>query len=59
VGIEIEKILLMALLLLLVVGILFGLGFVAPWLFVAAAVLLVVWFTGWVVRVGGGRWFYW
>lgn len=49
----------MALLLLLVVGILFGLGFVAPWLFVAAAVLMVVWLAGWVVRVGEGRWFYW
>jgi hypothetical protein len=55
----IEKILLMALLLLLLVGTLFGLGFVAPWLFVAAAVLLVVWLAGWVVRVGGGRWFSW
>jgi hypothetical protein len=55
----IGNILLMALLLLLLVGILFGLGFVSPWLFVAAAVLLAVWFAGWVVRFGGGRWFYW
>jgi hypothetical protein len=59
VGIEIEKVLLMALFLLLLVGIVFGLGFVADWLFIAAAALLVVWLAGWVVRLGEGRWFYW
>jgi hypothetical protein len=54
-----EKVLLMALLLLLLVGIVFGLGFVAEWLFLVAAALLVVWLAGWVVRLRGGRWFYW
>lgn len=49
----------MALLLLLLVAIVFGLGFVADWLFLVATILLLVWLAGWVVRLGGGRWFYW
>jgi len=47
------------LLLLLLVAILFGLGFVAKWLFIVAAVLFVLWLAGWAVRPGGGRWYYW
>jgi hypothetical protein len=50
---------LMILLLLLLVAILFGLGFVAKWLFIVAAVLFVLWLVGWLVRPGGGRWYYW
>jgi hypothetical protein len=47
------------LLFLLLVAILFGLGFVAKWLFIVAAVLFVLWLAGWAVRPGGGRWYYW
>jgi hypothetical protein len=47
------------LLLLLLVAILFGLGFVAKWLFLVAAVLFVLWLAGWLVRPSGGRWYYW
>jgi hypothetical protein len=49
----------LALLLLVLIGILLGLGFVAAWSFVAAAILLAVWLAGWVVRIRGGRWFSW
>jgi hypothetical protein len=47
------------LLLLLLIAILFGLGFVAKWLFIIAAILFVMWLAGWLVRPGGGRWYYW
>jgi hypothetical protein len=47
------------LLLLLLIAILFGLGFVAKWLFIVAAVMLVLWLAGWLVRPSGGRWYYW
>jgi hypothetical protein len=46
-------------LLLLLIAILFGLGFVAKWLFILAAVLLIVWVAGWLVRPSGRRWYYW
>jgi hypothetical protein len=49
----------LALLLLLLAGIVLGLGFVSWWLFVPAAVLLVLWVAGWFVRLGEGRWYYW
>jgi hypothetical protein len=49
----------LALLVLLVVGILFGLGFVVVWLFVAAGIVLLAWLAGWAVRRDGGRWYYW
>ena len=49
----------MVLLLLLIVAILFGLGFVVKWLFILAAVLFVLWLLGWAVRPAGGRWYYW
>jgi hypothetical protein len=47
------------LLLLLLIAILFGLGFVVKWLFILAAVLFVLWLAGWLVRPSGGRWYYW
>jgi len=49
----------MMLILLLLVAILAGLGFVFAWLFVAAGALLAVWLAGWVIRPGGGRWYRW
>lgn len=49
----------MALLVLLLVAILLGLGFVATWLFLVAAILFLAWLVGWVVRLRGGRWYYW
>jgi hypothetical protein len=49
----------MILLLLLLIAILFGLGFVVKWLFIVAAVLFVLWLVGWLVRPAGGRWYYW
>lgn len=49
----------MALLLLVAVAILVGLGFMAPWLFAAAGILLLVWLAGWIVRLRGGRWYFW
>lgn len=50
----------MVLLLLLLVAILFGLGFVVKWLFILAAVLFVLWLAGWMVRPRSGtRWYYW
>jgi hypothetical protein len=49
----------LAVLLLVLIGILFGLGFVAAWSFLASAVLLLVWVAGWWVRIRGGRWFSW
>ncbi len=48
----------MILLFLLLAAILFGLGFVAKWLFILAAVFFVLWLAGWLVRPGG-RWYYW
>ncbi len=48
-----------ALLLLLLVAILFGLGFVVKALLWVALILAVLWVLGWVVRPAGGRWYYW
>jgi hypothetical protein len=50
---------LLVLLLLLLIAVLFGLGFVVKWLFILALVLLVLWAAGWLVRPGGRRWYYW
>ena len=47
------------LLVLLLIAILFGLGFVVKWLFILALVLLVLWAIGWLVRPSGRRWYYW
>jgi hypothetical protein len=49
----------MALLLLLLVAILFGLGFVVKWLFVVAAVLFIMWIAGWAIHSSDRRWYYW
>jgi len=48
-----------ALLLLLLAAILFGFGFATHALFWIAAIVLVVWLVGWLVRPAGGRWYYW
>jgi hypothetical protein len=49
----------MVLLLLLLVAILFGLGFVVKWIFLLAGVLFVLWLVGWLVHPREGRWYYW
>ena len=49
----------MALLLLLLVAILFGLGFVVKWLFIVAAALFVLWIAGWLLHPSGNRWYCW
>ena len=54
-----EKGMLAALLLLLLAAILFGFGFATHALFWIAAIVLVVWLVGWLVRPAGGRWYYW
>ncbi len=48
-----------AILLLVLVAILFGLGFVVKALFWVAAILLVLWALGWLIRPAGARWYYW
>jgi len=48
-----------ALLLLLLVAIVAGLGLVVRWLFILALVLLLVWVAGWLVHPGDRRWYYW
>jgi hypothetical protein len=44
---------------LLLVAILFGLGFVVKALFWVALILAVLWIIGFFVRPAGGRWYYW
>ena len=48
-----------ALLVLLLVAILFGLGFALKALFWVALILFALWVVGWLVRPAGGRWYYW
>ncbi|HCO03381.1 MAG TPA: hydrophobic protein [Actinobacteria bacterium] len=48
-----------ALLLLLLIAIVAGLGFVVKALLYVALGLFVLWAAGWVVRPSGGRWYYW
>ena len=48
-----------ALLVLILIAILFGFGFVAEALLWVALVLLVIWALGWLVRPTGRRWYYW
>ncbi len=45
------------LLLFIATAVVFGFGFVTPWLFVVAAALFGVWAAG--LFVGGGRWYGW
>jgi hypothetical protein len=47
------------LLLLLLIAILFGIGFTAHLLWVAAVVLFVVWLLGFVARGADRRWYRW
>jgi hypothetical protein len=47
------------LLLLLLVAILFGLGFVVKWLFVVAAIFFMLWLAGWLLHGPDRRWYYW
>ncbi len=44
-------------LLLILIALLFGFGFVVKWLFILAAILLIVWVVGLVV--GRGRFYNW
>jgi hypothetical protein len=48
-----------ALLLLLLIAIVFGLGFVVKALLWVALVLFVLWIIGFLARPTGGRWYYW
>ena len=48
----------MALLALLVILIVAGLGLALTPLYVAAGGLFVLWVIGWVVRVKGGHWYF-
>ena len=48
------------LLVLLLAAVLFGVGFAVKFLWIAAAIVLVVWLIGFVARAGSGaRWYYW
>jgi hypothetical protein len=47
------------LLVLLLVALLFGLGFAVKWLFIVAAILLVMWLVGLVARAPEARWYRW
>lgn len=44
---------------LLLVLLLFGVGFAVKALFWVAAILFAVWLVGFLVRPSGGRWYYW
>jgi hypothetical protein len=50
---------LVAILLLLLIAVLFGIGFAAHALFWVAIILLAVWLIGWLARPAGRRWYYW
>jgi hypothetical protein len=47
------------LLVLLLVAVVFGLGFAVKALFWVALVLFVLWVAGWFARPTGRRWYYW
>ena len=47
------------LIVLLLIAIVFGLGFAVKALFWVALALLVLWVIGFGVRPHGGRWYYW
>ena len=47
------------LLVLLLVAALFGVGVAVHWLWILAAIVLVVWLVGFVARGTDRRWYYW
>jgi hypothetical protein len=48
------------LLVLLLVALLFGVGVAVHWLWIVAAIVLVVWLVGFMARAGeGARWYRW
>ncbi len=44
---------------LLIIAVLFGLGFAVKLLLWVALILLILWLLGWAVRPGRRRWYYW
>lgn len=44
---------------LLLVAILFGVGAAIHFLWIIAVVALILWLAGFLLRPGGGRWYYW
>jgi hypothetical protein len=48
------------LLVLLLIAVLFGIGFAVKWLWILAAIVLVLWLLGFVARgAEGSRWYRW
>jgi hypothetical protein len=47
------------LLVLLIVALLFGLGFVVKWLFIIAAIVALLWLIGLFVHAPEARWYRW
>jgi hypothetical protein len=43
----------------LLAAVLFGVGFAVKFLWIAAAIILVLWLIGFVARAGNARWYYW
>ena len=50
---------LLFLLLLLLVALFVGLGFVVKWLFIIAVIAALIWLIGFFVRGAEGRWYRW
>lgn len=50
---------LLFLLLLLLVALFVGLGFVVKWLFIIAVIVALIWLIGFFVRGAEGRWYRW
>lgn len=48
-----------ALLILLLIAVLFGLGFAVNALLWVAIILLAVWLVGWLLHPAERRWYYW
>ena len=44
---------------LLLIALLFGLGFAVKWLFIIAAIVAVVWLIGFIARTPDARWYRW
>jgi hypothetical protein len=47
------------LLVLLLVAVLFGLGFAMKWLFIVAAILALIWLVGFFARAAEATWYRW